>query len=95
MTYTISNLHRDTFHNGFGYSDGFIAADVELEDGTHISLSRRDDEGPGALWLADSLLPPNGLGFSHGAGARDTLKRPATDQLAADLTSAAREAGLL
>lgn len=94
--FIISNLHRATWNDGFGYRDGYITADVELVDGTHISFSRRDDEGDAVQWLADSLIRPDGFpDFIHGDGSRDCVKRAAADEIAAALTEAAAAAGLL
>ena len=94
--FIISNLHRATWNDGFGYRDGYITADVELVDGTCISFSRRDDAGADPEWLADALIRPDGFpDFIHGDGSRDCLKYAAADEIAAALTEAADAAGLL
>lgn len=96
MPYIISNLHRATWNDGFGYRDGYVTAEIELVDGTRIAFSRRDDAGADVPWLADALIRPDGFpDFIHGDGSRDCLKHAASDQVEAALTQAAEAAGLL
>lgn len=90
------HVHQPTTgvrHDGFGNSREYVTVQVH-SGGDYLTFSKYPGEEG---WMCDSAFPKGtpGGGWSHGDGARDTLKHPASPEFAARLDKAALDAGFL
>lgn len=89
--YAISDVARDSRHDGFGGSESGWRAIVTLADGSTVHVSQLDGE---AYWVADALFGGNGYPhWCHGFGVRYVACRTVADDLSSELDVAVRLAG--